>query len=113
MSSPIAAARAYASLARIADPNAGVGGALGGAVGGIAGTKPTGPNFTAVLKEAMGSVVDSGRKSDAQSQALAGGKANLIDVVTAVEETEVAVETMVSVRDKVIQAYKEIMRMQI
>ncbi|MDB5601019.1 MAG: fliE [Xanthobacteraceae bacterium] len=113
MSSPIAAARAYANLARITDPNAGAGGALGGAIGGLTGTKPSGPDFSSVLKEAMGSVVDAGRKSDAQSQALAGGKANLIDVATAVAETEVAIETMVSVRDKVIQAYEEIMRMQI
>jgi flagellar hook-basal body complex protein FliE len=45
--------------------------------------------------------------------ALAAGKADLIDVVTAVSETEVAVETLVSVRDKVIQAYEEIFRMPI
>jgi flagellar hook-basal body complex protein FliE len=36
-----------------------------------------------------------------------------VDVVTAVTETEVAIEAMVSVRDKVIQAYEEIMRMPI
>jgi flagellar hook-basal body complex protein FliE len=112
MSSPIAAARAYANLARIADPNAGAGAALGG-LGGITGAKATGPDFSTMLKEAVGSVVDAGRKSDVQSHALAGGKANLIDVATAVAETEVAIETMVSVRDKVIQAYEEIMRMQI
>lgn len=112
MSSPIAAARAYANLARITDPNAGAGAALGG-IGGITGSKASGPDFSTVLKEAVGSVVDAGRKSDTQSQALAGGKANLIDVATAVAETEVAIETMVSVRDKVIQAYEEIMRMQI
>lgn len=112
MSSPIAAARAYANLARITDPNAGAGAALGG-IGGLAGTKSNGPDFSAVLKEAVGSVMDAGRKSDTQSHALAGGKANLIDVATAVAETEVAIETMVSVRDKVIQAYEEIMRMQI
>ena len=35
------------------------------------------------------------------------------DVVTAVSETEVAVEALVSVRDRVIQAYEEIMRMPI
>ena len=41
------------------------------------------------------------------------GKANVVDVVTAVAETEVALETMVSVRDRVIAAYEEIMRMPI
>ena len=37
----------------------------------------------------------------------------LVDVVTAVAETEVAVETLVSVRDRVISAYEDIMRMPI
>ena len=56
---------------------------------------------------------EAGRKADAQTQAVAAGKANIVDVVTAVSETEVAVEALVSVRDKVIQAYEEIMRMPI
>jgi flagellar hook-basal body complex protein FliE len=37
----------------------------------------------------------------------------VVDVVTAVAESETAIETLVSVRDKVIQAYEEIMRMPI
>jgi flagellar hook-basal body complex protein FliE len=44
---------------------------------------------------------------------VATGKANIVDVVTAVAETEVAVSALVSVRDKVVQAYEEIMRMPI
>ena len=40
-------------------------------------------------------------------------KGNVVDVVTAVAETEVAVETMVAVRDRMISAYEEIMRMPI
>ena len=41
------------------------------------------------------------------------GKADIVDVVTAISETEMALETLVSVRDKVISAYEEIMRMPI
>jgi len=41
------------------------------------------------------------------------GKANIVDVVTAVAETETAVQALVSVRDKMINAYEEIIRMQI
>ena len=44
---------------------------------------------------------------------MAAGKANVVDVVTAVAETEVAVEALVAVRDRVITAYEEIMRMPI
>ena len=38
---------------------------------------------------------------------------DLIDVVTAVADSEVTVQTLVSVRDKMISAYEEIMRMPI
>jgi flagellar hook-basal body complex protein FliE len=40
-------------------------------------------------------------------------KANIVDVVTAVAETEAAVNTLVSVRDKVVAAYEQIMQMPI
>ena len=105
MASPISAASAYAKLARLADPSA--------SVGKAAGTDSQGPGFGQMLKDAIGSVVEAGKKSDGQAQAMAAGKANLVDVVTAVTETEVAIESMVSIRDKVIQAYEEIMRMPI
>ena len=102
MASPTVAANAYTSLARILD------------TGGTGkGSDAGGQSFSAVLKEAVGSVLDAGRKSDAQTVAMASGKANVMDVVTAVAETDVAVSTLVSVRDKVIQAYEEIMRMPI
>ena len=72
-----------------------------------------GPSFGDVLKDAVGSVLDAGSKSDAQTVAMASGKANVMDVVTAVAETDVAVSTLVSVRDKVIAAYEDIMKMPI
>lgn len=102
MASPTVAANAYASLAKIiAQP------------GTEKGAETGGPSFSALLKDAIGNVVDAGKKSDAQSMAMASGKANVMDVVTAVAETDVAVSTLVSVRDRVIQAYEDIMRMPI
>jgi flagellar hook-basal body complex protein FliE len=105
MATPSAAAGAYASLARLADPSA--------ALGKAAGDGAAGPSFGSMLKDAIGTVLEAGRNSDAQTQAMASGKANIVDVVTAVSETEVAVESLVAVRDKVIAAYEEIMRMPI
>jgi len=104
MTTPSAAANAYASLARIADPSSGLGKAVG---------ETQGPSFGALLKDALGSVLEAGKASDAQQRAMVAGKANIVDVVTAVSETEVAVATLVSVRDRMIQAYEEIMRMPI
>jgi flagellar hook-basal body complex protein FliE len=66
-----------------------------------------------VLQDVMNSVTAIGRKSDAQAQAVAMGKANMLDVVTAVAESETAIQALVSVRDKVVAAYEEILRMPI
>jgi flagellar hook-basal body complex protein FliE len=111
MATPLGAASAYAKLARLTTGGDGLGG-LGGAAGAGA-DKANGPTFSAALKDALGSVMEAGHKSDAQSQAMVAGKANIIDVVTAVSESEVAVDALVAVRDRVIQAYEEIMKMQI
>jgi flagellar hook-basal body complex protein FliE len=104
MASPTAAANAYASLARLVDP---------GVAGKASDAGAGGPSFGDLVKEAIGSVMDGGRKADGQTVAMAAGKANVMDVVTAVAETDVKVSTLVSVRDKVIQAYEDIMKMAI
>ena len=41
------------------------------------------------------------------------GKGDLIDVVTAIGAAETALDTVVAVRDRVVNAYQDIMRMQI
>jgi flagellar hook-basal body complex protein FliE len=81
--------------------------------GAVKGADAGGQSFSSVLKDAIGGVLDVGRKADAQTVAMASGKANVMDVVTAVAETDVAVSTLVSVRDKVIAAYEDIMKMAI
>ena len=103
MASPTAAANAYANLARMMERSAGL----------EKTADSQGPSFGALVKEAIGSVMDAGKKSDAQTVAMANGKANVMDVVTAVDETDVAVSTLVSVRDRVIQSYEDIMKMPI
>ena len=107
MASPLAAASAYANVARLAaDPAS----ALAGISGGGGGSEAS---FTSVLKDALGAVNEVGKKSDVQTRAMVNGKSNMVDVVTAVAETEVAIDAVVAVRDKVIAAYEEIMKMPI
>ena len=72
-----------------------------------------GPSFGSMVESAVNGMIEQGKAADGKAMAMAAGKADLVDVVTAVAETEVAVETLVSVRDKVIQAYEEIFRMPI
>jgi flagellar hook-basal body complex protein FliE len=101
MPNPVAAANAYAALARLVPAVA------------TPAASPAGSGFGALLAGAIDKFVTQGHEVDAKSTALAAGKADLIDVVTAVAESEVAVGTLVSVRDKVIAAYEEIMHMPI
>jgi flagellar hook-basal body complex protein FliE len=107
MATPLAAASAYANIARLAaDPSA----ALARGQGADAAS---GSSFISMLKDAIGAVAETGQKSDAQTRAAANGKSNMVDVVTAVAETETAIDAVVAVRDKVIAAYEEIMKMPI
>jgi flagellar hook-basal body complex protein FliE len=112
MTIPSVAAGAYANIARLAGPSAGLG-QIAGQAAGAAGGAASGPSFGAMLKDALNSVTEAGQKSDSQTRAMVAGKADMVDVVTAVSETEVAVETMVAVRNKVIEAYQSIMTMPI
>jgi flagellar hook-basal body complex protein FliE len=107
MTTPSIAAGAYANVARLGDAAAGLGKGAAGAAGEANGS------FGAMLKDVLGQVVETGQKSDAQTRAMVTGKADMVDVVTAVSETEVAVETLVAVRNKVIEAYQSIMSMPI
>ena len=90
--------------------------AAGGSAAGstqVAGKPGQAGSFGSMLEGAIGSVAESGRKAEAQAMAAAGGKADLVDVVTAVAESETALQTLVAVRDRVISAYEEMMRMPI
>jgi flagellar hook-basal body complex protein FliE len=106
MPTPVAAANAYAALARMAEQTSSLGGSA-------ATSESSAPNFSAVLKDVINAVSDAAQKSDTQAHAVATGKSNMVDVVTAVAETETAVQTLVSVRDKVIAAYEDILKMPI
>src|SRR3974390_197341 len=108
MASPLAAASAYASVARIASDTSSL------ALVRQPGVETNGEtSFASVLKDAIGSVAEMGRKSDAQTRAAANGKANIVDVVTAVSETEEAIDAAVAARGRVIAAYEDIMKMPI
>lgn len=72
-----------------------------------------GDEFDSMLKQAVDGMTQNAAKADSVSLAQATGKADIVDVVTAVAETEVALRTLVSVRDRVIAAYQEVMRMPI
>ena len=105
---PFMAEKMHAEMLRIAARKAGVEPVIAEGDGAFYA-----PKLDFVLKDAIGAVTETGKKSDTQTRAMVNGKSNMVDVVTAVAETEVAIDAVVAVRDKVIAAYEEIMKMPI
>lgn len=71
------------------------------------------PNFGSMVKDAVGSVETTLANAEQLTAQAATGQAELVDVVTAMAAAEVQLETVVAVRDQVIRAYQEILRMPI
>jgi flagellar hook-basal body complex protein FliE len=65
--------------------------------------------FGTILKDAM----ESMRTGEAAAAQGAAGKGDIVQIVNAVTEAELTLETVVAIRDKVISAYQDIMRMPI
>lgn len=72
-----------------------------------------GVSFADFLKDQARESVDTLRQSESMSAKAVTGEADLTDVVQAVTAAELTLQTVVSVRDRVISAYQEIMRMPI
>jgi len=70
-----------------------------------------GKSFGDMLSKATNSVVDSLNQSEKATMQAVTGKADLASVTAAVNNAEVAVQTVVAIRDRVVQAYQDIMRM--
>jgi flagellar hook-basal body complex protein FliE len=98
----INAAKAYLSTAQ----------ALSGA-GGANPAEGLGPGFGQLLNSAVGSISQAGASAEGAITNAAMGRADLVDVVTAVAAAEATMETVIAVRDEVIKAYQDIMRMPI
>jgi flagellar hook-basal body complex protein FliE len=70
-------------------------------------------SFGSLIKNAVNQVVSTQKKSEAISAQAVLGKADLTDVVQAVTEAEMTLQTVMTVRDRLISAYQDIMRMPI
>jgi flagellar hook-basal body complex protein FliE len=79
----------------------------------VLGQNSGGGNFAELLAQQVQGVVDVGKASDQMALDMVNGKANVVDMVTKLSETEMAIDSMVTIRDRVISAYEEIMRMPI
>lgn len=70
-------------------------------------------SFSGLLSQAMSAMGQTGQAADTAAMNATAGHSNMIDIVTAVAESETAMQTLVGVRDRVIAAYQQIMQMPI
>ncbi|MDB5442349.1 MAG: fliE [Phenylobacterium sp.] len=103
MITALAAAKAYAATQQTL--------AIDPAIG--AATAPAGGGFGEILKSAMADAMKASKGAETQMAAQVQGKGDLVDVATAVSSAEASLETVMAIRDQVINAYQEIMRMPI
>jgi flagellar hook-basal body complex protein FliE len=80
---------------------------------GAQGAEGDGASFGATLQRAMEGAVEAGHDADSKAMAALSGNGNLTDVVTAVARAELALQSATSIRDRVVQAYQDIMKMPI
>jgi flagellar hook-basal body complex protein FliE len=97
---PVSAARAYQQAAQAMQG--------GGAAAGAEGV-----DFGNLVQEAIRQAGASANVAESQALAVAGGQADIVDVVTAIAAAETQLQTVIAVRDQVISAYQEILRMPI
>ena len=101
---PAAAAAAYQSIAKIGTSAASASPAAGAAGPG---------SFTDFLSGAIKDGVSTMKAGEQMATQQVAGNANIVDVVNAVNSAELTLDTVVAVRDKVVQAYQSIMNMPI
>lgn len=78
---------------------------------GIEGADDAGGGFGAALAGVLDDAMKSTKAGEQAMAASASGKAELVDVVTAVSNAETSLETVIALRDRMISAYQDIMRM--
>ena len=101
MVAPLAGVAAYQATAKLG------GSAASGAAQGA------GSSFGDFLRGAMKDAIGTMKQGEQAAAQQAAGKGDMINVVNAVNKAELTLDTVVAVRDKVIQAYQSIMQMPI
>jgi flagellar hook-basal body complex protein FliE len=70
-------------------------------------------SFSGILDKSIGAVNDLQQNADSAIQQFVAGKMDIHDVMIEVEKASVAMQLTVQLRNKVLEAYQEVMRMQV
>jgi flagellar hook-basal body complex protein FliE len=72
-----------------------------------------GESFAEMLGDAVKGAIETSHTAETMSVKALAGQAELNEVVTAINNAELTLQTAVAIRDRVIQAYQDILRMPI
>jgi flagellar hook-basal body complex protein FliE len=72
-----------------------------------------GTSFASMVQSAVSDSVNTMKQGEAASVLGVAGKLDITQVVTAVSNAQLTLQTAVAVRDRVVSSYQEIMRMPI
>jgi flagellar hook-basal body complex protein FliE len=97
---PSAAAEAYAKTVR-------------GAAGQTPDPAQTDGSFGATVQQALQQAVQTGQEAEDQATKVLKGGGSLTDVVVALSHAEMTLQTATAIRDRVVQAYQDIIKMPI
>lgn len=87
---------------------------LGTNAPGSGETQSTGaPSFADLLESGVKSAIDTQKAAETASAQAITGEAELTDVVAAITNAEVTLDTVIAVRDRLVSAMQEILRMPI
>ena len=81
--------------------------------GASAGTGGDAGGFGATLERALQGAIDSGHAADGKAMEAIAGGGNLTEVVTALARAELTLQSATAIRDRVVQAYQDIIKMPI
>ncbi len=84
-----------------------------GAEGPAKGENPAAGSFLDLVKSGLQESVEANRAAEKLSVDAIAGRADLTEVVTALSHAEATLNTVVRVRDRMISAYQQILRMPI
>ena len=72
-----------------------------------------GPSFADELGRALGAVESAQLSADAEAQRAALGAGNIHETAIALEKADISMRVLTKVRNKLVEAYQEVMRMNV
>lgn len=81
--------------------------------GSVNPSQAQGEGFDKLLDETIGKVNTLQKEAEAALEALTDGSGDIVQAMVSMQKAELSFQTMVEVRNKLVRAYEDIIRMQV